>query len=546
MSEPHHGGRSSLERDAPRAMALRFAAAETDELASRAEASGRWMLVRNPFGLPLPRIARNLIAVRFADRWAGDDGGLPVLTKRRLALLVARAASDLRSRLGALSPPKAELRLGAGSSRLCVLLVAREPCHFHQLVPVVEKLREKVVELEPWWVLFSRHHKTAIPPSAGKTVEAEEFRPSARELAFLRREITEMSSRDISEPCSGLRSQGNAYTLFAEVARQVMAEVASHALTVTRAIADVMERTGPSVIVAGNPCTMEGRIAVELARCSGVPSLAVQHGSMFSEDPLWRDIPVSLFCTWGSQARDAWISYGYRRETAAVTGDPGGDLKPAQGWGASLPTGKVVVALSGSGHQTGRNEQRHLVSVIASAAAIDRGGRWLVRVHPKDNPESYLREISEVGARNVEVVSARVATTTLREELLDALCLVTSTSASAADAILMGVPVVSLSRPAGECVPDYVTAGATLHVEATPEALARAVAKLRMVGPPAEVVESAVGFRERFFGVLDGCAAVRVAEELLGLAAATKSQSAPRPSTHSRGCGLRAPQHGIA
>jgi hypothetical protein len=180
--------------------------------------------------------------------------------------------------------------------------------------------------------------------------------------------------------------------------------------------------------------------------------------------------------------------------------------------------GKVIVALSGPGHSTGLTEHLSLVDCIVSAAAKETGIRWLLRAHRKDNPETYRRAARRHQVGNVEIEWARSAAKNLEDELDHALALVTTNSTSAADAMLKGVPVVTLARPTGEPVPDFVTRKATIHIEPSAIALVSAIREVRSAGVPPDVTIEARRYADDFFGLRDGNQGVRVAQEIAHLA----------------------------
>src|SRR5690349_20357581 len=112
-----------------------------------------------------------------------------------------------------------------------------------------------------------------------------------------------------------------------------------------------MVRLKPDVILAGNPCTFEGRFASIAGKGFGVASAAVQHGDLHAHDVLWQHIDVDRMCVWGEQSRDALLSCGIPDARVAVTGAPWLDegFQPS----ASSDRIDVLVATSGAGHSVG-------------------------------------------------------------------------------------------------------------------------------------------------------------------------------------------------
>ncbi len=78
----------------------------------------------------------------------------------------------------------------------------------------------------------------------------------------------------------------------------------------------------PALILAGNPYTLEGRIATRVGQTCGILTAALEHGSIFSYDPIWEDCILDLVCAWGEPSRRALLSCGVHEEQIAVTGAP--------------------------------------------------------------------------------------------------------------------------------------------------------------------------------------------------------------------------------
>lgn len=281
------------------------------------------------------------------------------------------------------------------------------------------------------------------------------------------------------------------------------------------AIAQGIRTLSPALMIVGNPCTMEGRLAVTMAHQARVPSVCIQHGDIVGGDPLWRAVPIQRVCVWGERSRDALRDCGFAADRIAVTGAPWLDSLQ-RGPHASFGARTVLVALSGAGHQVGVTEHVETLARIYFAASRMSDVHWVFRLHPKDDAAIYRQVAARVGCPVGTLVESRKTSITIQDQLRTADALLTVTSTAALDAMVQGVPVLSLARAAGENVPAYVEAGATTHVGLR-DPLDERTRALLLCGPAPATEKAAREFASRFYGPIDGMSTKRVADELLDL-----------------------------
>jgi hypothetical protein len=396
-----------------------------------------------------------------------------------------------------------------------VLFLLAEPSLLTGLRPVAVQLEERWGR-KPLWFLARAHRFDSALLGASETLTAAHFpvgwigsvRSVSATLRHWRREWVK-EGLDVKEP------------LVTAAVAGVIARSSWRVGPLAYALAKTMKLCKPSVLVLGNPSTLDGRIGRELARHAGVPTVAVQHGTIHPRDPLARDLAVSRMCVWGTAGQEALLACGVPREQIVITGDPrergGGGLPPDR---RRQGREEVVVAFSGPGHGTGEREYRQLVEVVVGAAGLDSTGRWRIRLHPKESADLYEQLLKSQPAPNVTIERAGRDAGTLDSRLEQAAVLVTTTSTSGAEALAAGVPVITLERPPGEVSPDFVTCGATTHVPARAADLAEAVHRVRDRGPGCEIASARERYLKTFFGSGDGRAAERVASVILELGGA--------------------------
>lgn len=379
-----------------------------------------------------------------------------------------------------------------------LVFVPRTNAHLRDMLPVANSFTQR----EAGWAVF-RSDQAKTLTGTGHDVYAVHAHSLRASLASgeLRKGISSLL-RAASDQSPSIARWGE---LIAKHLRE-NAALAAHSASSLRAY---FERVRPKVVVIGNPALMEGRVAGHLAREIGARTLTIQHGDILEGKDVVEGYDVDAFCVWGERSRDMLIRSGIEASRIHVTGAAW--LEPRST--APKPRAQrttVLVALSGAGHMVGRTEHERAVGALFNAARELRDVKFVFRVHPKDDPAPYRARASALDLSRVQVVAARETSVTMQEQLRESDVLVTIMSTSALDAMLAGVPVLTLNRPAGEHVPDYVQDGATTQADPD-ESL---VASLRVLvdrGEPSWISERATSFASKFYGPLDGHAADRIA-----------------------------------
>jgi hypothetical protein len=230
----------------------------------------------------------------------------------------------------------------------------------------------------------------------------------------------------------------------AQVTRGSMARDMTIVWRTAFGIDTVLRESGASLLMVGNPCTIEGRVAALIARRHGVAVAGVEYGTVFAGDPRWRDCPVDLMCAWGEPGRDAFLANGLPRERVVITGSALQDENVARKTSveAAEPP-QVLVATSGAGDKVTLPEHLRFIAVASEAVRKSPDVRWVFKLHRKDSVAHY----GDLGKLpNVEIVSADKSRfgADIYDQLARARLLVTVQSTSAVDAMVMDVPVISV------------------------------------------------------------------------------------------------------
>jgi hypothetical protein len=444
--------------------------------------------------LSVPLAMRTVLAQRLADELQTPGNALPAEGLRGHLYRIRRDAERIYS---SVAPAGRRFAKAARTARR-ILIVPRSDNHLRDLLPVRNELKARR-DVDVRWIFYRRDMLARVAEIGDGAILVDPAWPAPRLLAEANRAVA----------AEGLPA--NVARVAAETFGFVLPEVQASIRTFRRAMASLR----PSLVVVGNPCTFEGRLAIAAARGARARTATIQHGWMIPDDPLWRNVPFDLICTWGTRARTALLATGVDESRIAVTGAPWLDGFRSSRRAGDAPT--ILVALSGPGHLVGVAEHEEFVTRIYRAAAELPSYRWIFRLHPKDDPATYARIAHKVPDARAEVMEARKTGVTIHDQLRTAAVLITGKSASAIDAMIAGVPVATVGRPPGELVPDFVSAGATTHV--TPEmSLSLIVRSLIEEGQSEQIAARAREYVTSFYGEGEH-ATRRVAtrlEELMG------------------------------
>jgi hypothetical protein len=198
------------------------------------------------------------------------------------------------------------------------------------------------------------------------------------------------------------------------------------------------EVASAGTVVLPNPYTEFGRLVGGLARRRGVRVVALQHGSILSDDPRWSDITADIVCAWGVPAAQALESCGVEPDTIRITGSPKSDsflVDPPQHEPGHQNS--VLVATSGPGDRVSPEQHelfvRELVHAVEKSPAID----WTVKLHPKDQAP-YYRDLPD----RVRVILPDHSRLSIYDYLAESAAMVTIASTAVVDAVIAGVPSV--------------------------------------------------------------------------------------------------------
>jgi hypothetical protein len=296
----------------------------------------------------------------------------------------------------------------------------------------------------------------------------------------------------------------------------------------TALAAVVVERVQPEVLVVGNDLTVEGRAGC-IASAGEVPTACLMHGLVKASNPLHGRHIADGLLLFGEQQRRALSQLGIKKAALRVCGDPGLDRPPHQSartdprvcalWRDRLPTTPwVLVAFSGPGNSVSHEHHRGLVKAVVMLASEVPTVPVVAKLHRKDGPREWLEHSGGTLPENLYVVEDGMdgRPTSIFDWLQGCSLVVTGASFVAVEAMLMGVPVLTVDLASELEDVDFIRSGATIHVRAA-DRLVEEVAHLLSSGPPPALRGLADDYVHDMYAKTGGGAALRCAETVLSL-----------------------------
>ncbi len=314
------------------------------------------------------------------------------------------------------------------------------------------------------------------------------------------------------------------------IRRWIAGRTASHGprqTQILRRIEAHFRHIRPDAIVLDEDATPLARAAVLIGRRHGATSAVVQHGvpcCRFGFAPLLAD----RILVWGTSSAERLVQWGIPPDRIRITGSPQHD-RWTIACGRKPPRhGPRILLLATvpprdarpdavSQHLTSRTNARMLRMAFAATAAIDHA-RLTVKLHPRTGDDPMVEALrAEFHSLDTRIV--RRGPLPKWFDRVD--CVLSCGSSAGVEATLAGVPVVQLAPPSATST--FADDGWGFVGTARDEATLHAM----LVEVLAGIRVSIPGPCAAAFRVVDGTAAARVAEEVLGIGRATTFREVP-------------------
>lgn len=297
------------------------------------------------------------------------------------------------------------------------------------------------------------------------------------------------------------------------------------------AVADaIAESMSPRVLVVGNDLTLVGRIGCLRGRPRGIRTACLVHGSI-AGDPLQGTQLADKILVYGSTNLRQLTEAAVPATRIAVCGAPyldhrprqSGQLHPRLREGLGLGDDKpfVLVATSGPGHTVSHGHHEAVIQNVMRVSAQRPDVDFVAKLHRKDKAAYYERARKSIPGSRLRVVpdGAPGLPTDIFDWLHGCSMVVTGASTVAVEAMLMGVPVITIDFADELRAVAFIEAAATIHVTNEDELGDAVRALLQSSERRAEVMARASDYLARTYHALDGSSGERAAKVIRDLMA---------------------------
>jgi hypothetical protein len=384
-----------------------------------------------------------------------------------------------------------------------MLMLVRESGHVRDLLPVARQLRDR--HGIPSLFCLLRPSLRSEVESAGIAVTSIYDWAGGRAagaIGVTRRLSRDLARVDVSAHVQELAIDAWTHRALMESTLSLLRAHMPGVLSCISGLVGLLANHPVRLLAVGNPYTAEGRVAIDAARGRGIPTVAVEHGTIFPNDARWEDCNLDRMCVWGAPSRDVLLQNGLRPDQVLVSGAPHLDEQIANVTAArsrSAGSARVLVATSGPGDSVAHDEHMRFVRLLRDAIESSPDLSWTIKLHRKDLREFYT-EAGLTAALGVNLIEATDGAPDIFHYLQSADVLLTVTSTTALDALISGVPVITVDLGHRDG-PEYLRRGCTVSVTTSGQLLdaARSLARGQI---PSAIGESAEAYRREHFANL--------------------------------------------
>ena len=412
------------------------------EVPPPAEGSARRHL---PHRAPELQVAAGVLNRRRPTVRLDTPAGRAADVRQQLFVAKQQATTVVRASKGARPP----------ITSIDVVATAQVPHHVHDAHAVLARLRDD--GLTVGFVVGDARTADAVAAAGFDVVGGLDLAPLDAVRAVV---IAHRLRRRLRQVIDRLGGDLASQAVGAAIDRVLAAQL-HQAFAFAASVGPVLRDGEVRAVLTPNPASIAGRATSRLAQDQARPVIGLEHGSIFPGDPRWFDLPVTTMCVWGETSRRSLLACGVPDESIVVTGASRFDadgVAPAAPAGRDVPAvpeaGKVLVATSGPGDHVSLDTHLRFIDVLSRAVELGTGVRWIVKLHPKDDPGLYERLATRA---DVDVVGAdRTGRTSIYDHLATASCLVTVSSVTAIDALRVRVPVLCVWTAGEEPPPPFI------------------------------------------------------------------------------------------
>jgi hypothetical protein len=227
--------------------------------------------------------------------------------------------------------------------------------------------------------------------------------------------------------------------------------------------------------VVANDLTSEGRLFTLVCKKNNISTFSIQHGNIYN-DWISRHHIVDTFFTHGKLAHSILKKYSHTKINVIISGSPfvnnliknkdilklkSDELKKIH----FLPDKYVLIALSGHGHLTSKANYFNCLDSIDKLISINKSIFFVIKLHKKENINDY----DFISSRsNVKIIYEKSSNFNVEFSIfpwiINSTMLITGSSTTAIESMLMNKPVISLDFNNEYSSVDFVKREASINV----------------------------------------------------------------------------------
>lgn len=232
---------------------------------------------------------------------------------------------------------------------------------------------------------------------------------------------------------------------------------------------NIIKKTKPKHVFLGYDITQEGRLMDAICKNRHIPTYCIQHG-LIIKDSVHSEHIADRFFVFGEVAKKNLLSSGMNKNKVFISGAPYMDSYQKKGemngsLRMKIPTNYanfILICTSGAGHSTSLKHHLEMIKLFEETISNFQEIYFVIKLHRKDST-SYYNVLNTY--KNVLVISPN--DNSLPENIFEYFtgcnALITGISASATEAMSLGIPVITIDLLNEFNHVDFISAGATIH-----------------------------------------------------------------------------------
>jgi len=167
---------------------------------------------------------------------------------------------------------------------------------------------------------------------------------------------------------------------------------------------------------------------------------------------------VNLFGVYGKIHLEQLMKVGLKNTKIVVTGAPylDNNMPPL-----SKKREIILVLTSGPGNRISENNHRQIVKLFHETFNAVNGIEIIIKLHPKDNLSFYS---GFSWSENVRIIKQQNADQPIFHWMQNAICIITTASTTALEAMLMNIPVITIDLNDEITNVDFIKENLTHHI----------------------------------------------------------------------------------